>query len=84
MWKLFDDTIGLNKLHAIHINDSKSECGSHVDRHADIGKGKLGLEAFKLLFNDKHLAHIPKVLETPYTSLDDYKKNMETIYSLVE
>ena len=84
MWKHFDDTIGLNKLHAIHINDSKTDCGSRVDRHTDIGKGKLGLEAFRLLFNDKRFANIPKILETPYTTLDDYKRNMETIYSLIE
>lgn len=83
MWKNFDDLIGIDKLHAIHINDSKTDCGSRVDRHANIGKGKIGLEAFKLLFNDKRFVHIPKVLETPYETIEDYIPNMETIYSLI-
>lgn len=84
MWKLFDKTIGLNKLHAIHVNDSKTECNSHVDKHADIGKGKLGLEAFKLLFNDKRFFNIPKILETPHKTTEDFIPNMETIYKLID
>jgi len=84
MWKQFDDTIGLNKLHAIHVNDSKTECGSRVDRHAHIGKGKIGLEGFRLLFNDKRFKHIPKILETPYETIEDYIPNLETIYSLIK
>ncbi len=83
MWKKFDDLIGIHKLHAMHINDSKTACGSRVDRHADIGKGKIGLEAFKLLFNDKRFVHISKILETPYETIEDYKPNMEIIYSLI-
>lgn len=84
MWNDFDGIIGLSKLHAMHINDSKAECGSRLDRHAHIGKGKIGLEAFKLLFNDKRFADIPKILETPYKTIEDYIPDMETIYSLIE
>lgn len=83
MWKEFDHIIGLNKLKVIHINDSKRELGSKVDRHAEIGKGKLGLQAFRLLCNDKRFFNIPKILETPMKELDDHLKNMKIIYSLL-
>ena len=49
--------LGLEHIKAIHLNDSKQKCGSHVDRHADIGKGTIGLEAFKLIMHDPRLAH---------------------------
>jgi deoxyribonuclease-4 len=61
----FDAVVGLEKLMAIHLNDSKRELGSRVDRHEQIGKGRLGVEAFRLLVNDPRLAHVPMVLETP-------------------
>ncbi len=83
----FDAIVGLDRLHAIHINDSKKGLGSHVDRHEDVGKGELGLPPFKELFTDPRLADIPKILETPETSDDvmkDYARNMETIRKLIE
>ena len=83
MWQEFNLIIGLDKLKIIHINDSKKELGSRVDRHADIGKGKIQLNAFRLLFNDKRFFHIPKILETPYKNLDDHLKNMKKIYTLL-
>jgi deoxyribonuclease-4 len=61
----FDDTIGLDRLVVIHANDSKRECGSCVDRHEAIGKGKIGREAFGLLMRHPRLAHVPMILETP-------------------
>lgn len=61
----FDSVIGLKKLMAIHLNDSRKGLGSAVDRHEHIGKGKIGIRAFKLIMNDSRLAKIPKVLETP-------------------
>jgi len=83
MWKEFDKIIGLKKLKAIHINDSKKELGSHVDRHEDIGKGTLGLEPFKFLFNDERFFDIPKILETPKDDLKNDLKNIETIKKLI-
>ncbi|MFH1985365.1 MAG: deoxyribonuclease IV [Pseudomonadota bacterium] len=62
---IFDALIGLERLHALHINDAKREAGSRVDRHAHIGEGCIGLAGFKALMNDSRLAGIPKVLETP-------------------
>lgn len=61
----FDACIGIERLVAIHANDSKQECGSRVDRHEAIGKGKIGREAFRLFINDPRLRGIPLFLETP-------------------
>jgi deoxyribonuclease IV len=83
MWEQFDKIIGINKLKAIHINDSQKDIGSRVDRHAEIGKGKIGLKAFELLLNDPRFFDIPKILETPKDDLTDYKKNMELLMSLL-
>lgn len=79
----FDTILGLEHLSVIHVNDSKKELGSRVDRHEHIGQGKICLEAFKSLFNDKRLWHISKILETPKdTDLDDVR-NIETIKGLI-
>lgn len=83
MWEKFDKIIGLNKLKCMHINDSQKDVGSRIDRHADIGKGKMGLKAFELLFNDSRFFDIPKILETPKAELSDYRKNMDVLESLV-
>jgi deoxyribonuclease-4 len=61
----FDHVVGLNCLVAIHVNDSKTGSGSRVDRHEHIGKGKIGLPAFRFIMRDPRLRKIPKVLETP-------------------
>ncbi|HWL52041.1 MAG TPA: deoxyribonuclease IV [Chthoniobacteraceae bacterium] len=65
MWDEFDRIIGLERLAAIHCNDSKAALGSRVDRHDHIGKGKIGLDAFRVIMSDPRFAAIPKVLETP-------------------
>lgn len=83
MWNEFDKSIGLDHLYAIHINDSLKELNSRVDRHADIGKGKIGLQAFILLFNDPRFFDIPKILETPKEKLADDERNMRTIIGLL-
>ena len=63
--KEFDRIVGLDKICAFHINDSKKPLGSRVDRHEHIGQGCIGLTAFRCLMNDKRLSHVPMVLETP-------------------
>lgn len=83
MWQEFDERLGIEKIHAIHMNDSKKECGSRVDRHENIGKGALGIEAFELLINDKRFFDVVKILETPKTSLQDDAKNLNVLRSLV-
>lgn len=61
----FDRVIGLEQLAAIHVNDSKTGRGSRVDRHEHIGKGRIGLDAFRFIMTDRRFRKIPKVLETP-------------------
>ncbi|HTN76970.1 MAG TPA: deoxyribonuclease IV [Pirellulaceae bacterium] len=61
----FDQLIGLDKLRAFHLNDSKKGLGSRVDRHEHIGQGELGVEAFRHLLNDKRFRDVPMYLETP-------------------
>jgi deoxyribonuclease-4 len=63
--KEFDDIIGLKRLKCLHMNDSKKELGSRIDRHEHIGKGSIGKEGFINIMNDKKLEKIPKILETP-------------------
>jgi deoxyribonuclease IV len=65
LWRQFDELLGLPRLVAIHLNDSKRELGSRVDRHEHIGHGKIGLEAFRLLLRDKRFREVPMYLETP-------------------
>lgn len=63
--KDFDEIIGLDRLKCFHMNDSKKELGSRVDRHEHIGKGFIGLDGFANIMNDRRLKKIPKILETP-------------------
>lgn len=77
----FDKIIGLEHLYAIHINDTKTEMGSRVDRHDNIGEGKLGKECFRLVM--KEFDHLPKVLETPKEDNWD-EKNLKMLRSLAK
>ena len=61
----FDRVIGLNRLHALHLNDSKNPFASHKDRHECLGKGSLGLEVFRRIVNHPYLKDKPMILETP-------------------
>ncbi|HRN78363.1 MAG TPA: deoxyribonuclease IV [Candidatus Dependentiae bacterium] len=83
MWENFDKIIGLRQLKVIHVNESKKTLGSRVDRHAHIGEGNIGLEAFRLLFNDPRFFDIPKILETPKDSLEDDMRNINAIKQLI-
>ncbi|MCA9862782.1 MAG: deoxyribonuclease IV [Thermomicrobiales bacterium] len=81
----FDDIIGLNRLVTFHLNDSKKGLGLRTDRHAHIGEGELGLEAFRLLLTDPRFAETPGVLETPKDDdeLGD-QRNMRTLRDLAQ
>lgn len=76
-----DEVVGLEKLKAFHLNDSKTELGSRVDRHEHIGQGRLGLEPFRFIVNDERFAGLPMVLETPGEDEDD-KRNLATLKRL--
>ena len=77
----FDRVIGLQKLHAVHLNDSKNPIGSHKDRHEKIGEGALGLEAFGRIIRHPALRGLPFYLETP-NELPGYQKEIETLRGL--
>ena len=75
----FDRTIGLNKLKAVHLNDATHERGSHVDRHARIGEGKIGFDALAALVNHPKLAGVPFYLEEPDSTLVIYERDVGSI-----
>lgn len=77
----FDEEIGLSRLKAIHLNDSLNGCASHKDRHARIGKGKIGLEALVRVINHPALRNLPFYLETP-CDLQGYKEEIALLKGL--
>jgi len=81
----FDRVLGLDRLRAFHLNDSKTPVGSRVDRHAEIGDGYLGLLPFWRLVNDPRFARTPAVLETPSgpDKLPSYKRNLARLRALI-
>jgi deoxyribonuclease IV len=79
----FDGAIGRNRLVAIHVNDSKTGFGSRVDRHEHIGKGRIGLDAFRFIMRSPKFNKIPKVLETPKgEDLAEDVMNLKTLRDL--
>lgn len=79
----FDKVIGLNRLYAVHFNDSMNECGAHKDRHAKIGEGCIGAEALRRVATHPALSGRPFILETPNDDAG-YKKEIELIRSWTE
>jgi len=77
----FEKIVGFKYLLAMHINDSKPDLGSHVDRHHSIGEGKIGLDTFKFIMNDDRMENIPLVLETIDDSI--WAQEIELLYSMV-
>ncbi len=83
--KQFDSLIGRKEILAFHLNDSKADLGSRVDRHADIGKGKIGLEGFRHIVNDARFKDSPGCLETPKSEdLHEDVANLAALRSLVK
>ncbi len=81
-WNEFDEIIGFEYLKGMHINDSKPDLGSHVDRHDSLGKGKIGLDSFRFLMNDERINDIPMVLET--IDSDIWAEEIKLLYSFIE
>lgn len=78
-WKNFDKILGIKNLKALHLNDSKKEYNSRVDRHEDIGKGKIGIDAFRFIMQDRRFMAIPKIIETPMETMADHARNLEIL-----
>ena len=80
----FDRTIGLKRLHLLHLNDSKTPLESRKDRHWHIGEGYVGREGFRFLINHPQLKGLPGIMETPRKDTVEDLKNMKVIRSLIE
>jgi len=81
----FDRIVGLDKIWVIHLNDSMKMLGSKKDRHAHIGQGKIGINAFKYFMNDKKFFNVPKIIETPKgIDLFNDKDNLRILRMLKE
>jgi len=78
----FDKVIGLDRLKAIHINDSMNPLGAHKDRHQKIGEGYIGIDAFKRIINHKLLRDLPFFLETPQDDISGYAKEIKILRDL--
>jgi deoxyribonuclease-4 len=77
------DTIGLDRLKGMHLNDCLRDFNSHIDRHWHIGEGKVGLDGFKALLNHPAFKDVPKIMETPKDTEEDDPRNMRTVRSLM-
>lgn len=81
----FDQTVGIDRLRVVHLNDSKRPFGSRKDRHEHIGKGEIGIDGFRNVVNDPKLKRIPMVIETPKEDdLAEDRENLKVLRSLVE
>jgi deoxyribonuclease IV len=80
--ELLDATVGFANVQAFHLNDSKQELGSRIDRHEEIGKGKLGNSAFKLLTQDARWRDVPGVVETPHEDNKGWRKDVTRLRKL--
>ncbi|MDR0842259.1 MAG: deoxyribonuclease IV [Acidobacteriota bacterium] len=76
----FDRLIGIGRIRVVHVNDSRKELASRVDRHFHIGEGRIGLDAFSFIVNDPRLAAVPKILETPKG--DDGEEDLRNLATL--
>jgi deoxyribonuclease-4 len=84
-WTEFEEELGMDRLKAIHLNDSKRELGSRVDRHEQIGQGQLGLDPFRFLVNDARFRGIPMTLETDKgPDLAEDRENLALLRSLID
>jgi deoxyribonuclease-4 len=81
--KHFDRTVGLKNVRVWHCNDAKAERGSGLDRHEHIGRGRLGLEVFRALLNDRRFKHAAFIAETPIDEPGDDLRNVEALKALV-
>jgi deoxyribonuclease-4 len=77
-----DDVIGLSKLKVVHLNDSKSDLGGHLDRHEHIGLGNIGEKGFRSILTEKRIRSLPLIMETPLDTRRDDRGNIAKVYEL--
>lgn len=81
-FRLFDEIIGINYLKGVHLNDSKKDFASRVDRHENLGKGFLGEDVFRFLMNDSRFDNMPLILETPEETL--WEEEIRRLYAFIK
>jgi deoxyribonuclease-4 len=85
LWDHFDRALGLNLLKCFHVNDSKKDLGSRVDRHTHIGQGVIGLDTFRRLLNDPRFDGLPMLIETPKgKDMSEDIENLRVLRGLIE
>lgn len=85
VFKEFDEIIGIDKIKVFHLNDSKNELNSRIDRHFHIGKGKIGKDAFHFIMRNPKFKNIPKIIETPKGYNDELDiMNLTTLRKLAK
>jgi deoxyribonuclease-4 len=80
----FDDTVGIEKLHCVHLNDSKHACGTNKDEHAHLGEGEIGVDGMRRVVNHPDLRDLPFVLETPTENGRGFAWNIDRVHELRE
>ena len=84
MFDTIDRTIGIKRLRCLHVNDSKGELGSKLDRHEHIGKGQIGIAGFRALFSDPRVWELPAILETPRENTQEEFDNLWLAISIAQ
>lgn len=80
---LFDECVGLDRIKVVHLNDSKGPIGSNLDRHENIGEGKIGERGFRSFLHYKGITDRPLILETPYSDVRTMKESLATVRRLL-
>jgi deoxyribonuclease-4 len=81
---VFEDSVGYDRVKVVHLNDSKGVLGSNLDRHENIGKGKIGMKGMKAFLQYKGITERPLIMETPYRDLKGMKQSLSLVRSLLE
>jgi len=81
---LFDQVVGLGRLKVIHLNDSKGVLGSRLDRHENIGRGKIGRTGIRALLHYPGISERPLVMETPYEDIRAMKQSIKLVRTLLQ
>jgi deoxyribonuclease-4 len=82
--ELFDQCVGYDRLKVVHLNDSKGALGSNLDRHENIGKGKIGAKGMRALLHYKGVTDRPLIMETPYADVKEMKGSLATVRRLLK
>lgn len=80
----FDSKVGLERLKVIHLNDSKGGLGSRLDRHENIGKGKIGESGFRAILGREEITKLPMILETPVGDYKEFRSDLQTVLKLLQ